>query len=114
MDKSKMIMKQNPLTGDWLCSIPNTDQAYYAHSKTNAKKFCATVNDNLDKGLVLVRDGHLVAKRYLVAVDPDGGWVIQPDVNYRTPNRIIYTCDSLAEAKDYLDWLIASPSASSL
>ena len=31
--KVRMIYEQNPLTGDWLCWIPSTAQAYYVPKK---------------------------------------------------------------------------------
>jgi len=111
MNKPKMTMKQNLITGEWLCRVEGVcDQVYYAHSRVNAVKFCATVNDELDRGLVLVRNGRLVAKRYLVTEDGDGGWTIAPDVRYRKKARIICVCQSLEEAKDYLRWLNTNPS----
>ena len=49
--KSKtMLYKQNPLTGDWLCYIPNTPQAYYYSSKKKAAMFCDKINAMFDSG----------------------------------------------------------------
>jgi len=45
-----MIFEQNPLTGNWLCHIPNTPQAYYCKTKRQAEKFCDNVNMGFKRG----------------------------------------------------------------
>jgi hypothetical protein len=48
--KEVMLHKENPLTGDWLCWIPDTTQAYYYPTKKKAKEFCDKVNNAFEKG----------------------------------------------------------------
>ena len=52
MENPKEIMrhKQNPLTNDWLCWIPNTSHAYYYSTEKGAKDFCNKVNNAFHKG----------------------------------------------------------------
>jgi len=48
--KEVMLHEKNPLTGDWLCWIPDTPQAYYYPTKKKAKEFCDKVNKAFDNG----------------------------------------------------------------
>lgn len=52
-----MVCKQNPLTGNWLCHIPNTSQAYYCERKTDATKFCTKVNIGFFRGEISLING---------------------------------------------------------
>jgi len=55
--KEIMLHQENPLSGDWLCWIPRTVQAYYYPTKRQAKKFCDNVNQAFERGeLKLVGD----------------------------------------------------------
>jgi hypothetical protein len=56
------IMKyaRNPLTGDYLCWIPNTDQAYYVVKKSGAKSFCNKINIAFKQGKLKIIDGKVV------------------------------------------------------
>jgi hypothetical protein len=59
--KEVMLHKENPLTGDWLCWIPNTPQAYYCSTKKKAKEFCDKVNKAFAAGeLKFDEDGRMV------------------------------------------------------
>ena len=60
------IMKheQNPLTGDWLCWIPKTSQAYYYTTKKSAEKFCNKVNTAFSKGELIIKDGTLTTRTH--------------------------------------------------
>ena len=55
-----MNYKQNPSTGDWLCWIPGTSQAYYVKSKKQAKKFCNNVNEAFQSGKLIIENGKVV------------------------------------------------------
>lgn len=58
--KEVMIMKQNPLTGDWLCYIPEVPmQAYYYGTKRSAQKFIGKVNEAFERGELEIVDGEL-------------------------------------------------------
>ena len=48
--KKVMLYKQNPLTGDWLCFIPETPQAYYCSTEKEAEKFCYKINQAFEAG----------------------------------------------------------------
>lgn len=50
----KMQMKQNPLTGDWLCWIEGTSHAYYCDSKAAARRVLAKVNADLKSGKLVL------------------------------------------------------------
>ena len=50
LQKEVMLHKKNPLSGDWLCWIPGTPQAYYCQTKKEAKEFCDNVNNAFKKG----------------------------------------------------------------
>lgn len=52
-----MQHKQNPLTGDWLCWIPETPQAYYYATKKSAERFCNKVNTAFSKGELIIKNG---------------------------------------------------------
>lgn len=59
--KEVMLYKKNPLSGDWLCWIPDTPQAYYYSTKKKAKEFCDKVNKAFDAGaLKFDEDGRVV------------------------------------------------------
>lgn len=61
--KTLMIYKQNPETNDWLCYIPETSQAYYVRTKSQAVKFCTQVNQGFELGLIYFNDrGNLCKK----------------------------------------------------
>lgn len=60
--KEVMLHKENPLTGDWLCWIPDTPQAYYYSSKKKAKEFCDKVNKAIDVGELKFDDNGLLVK----------------------------------------------------
>jgi len=61
MQKEVMLHEKNPLTGDWLCWIPDTPHAYYCSTKKNAKKFCDTINKSFEFGeLKFDEEGKLV------------------------------------------------------
>ena len=60
--KVRMIYEQNPLTGDWLCWIPSTAQAYYVPKKSKAIKFCNKVNEAFDKGELEINEDGKVEK----------------------------------------------------
>lgn len=60
-----MLMKQNPLTGEWLCWIPDTAQAYYCSTKGGAEKFCAQANADFASGKLSVVGGKLVVQEEL-------------------------------------------------
>lgn len=51
-----MLHKENPLTSNWLCWIPNTSQAYYCPKKKSAKEFCDKVNLAFEKGELFFDD----------------------------------------------------------
>ena len=53
-------MKQNPLTNDWLCWIPNTAQAYYYKNKRSAYKFVTKVNNAFEKGELKIKNGQVI------------------------------------------------------
>jgi hypothetical protein len=55
-----MLFKQNKLTGDWLCYIPGTSQAYYVPTKKHAAKFCANVNNAFNSGELKIIEGEVV------------------------------------------------------
>lgn len=56
-----MLYKENPITSDWLCWIPDTPQAYYCSTKKKAKEFCDKVNKAFDVGeLKFGEDGRIV------------------------------------------------------
>jgi hypothetical protein len=58
--KEVMIYKQNVLTGDWLCFIPETPHAYYYSTKQSAKEFCDKVNEAFEqKKLYFDEEGKL-------------------------------------------------------
>ena len=47
----KMIIKQNPLTGDYLCCIDTIGkQAYYVKGKKHAEKFVEKINNEIKSG----------------------------------------------------------------
>ena len=47
----KMIKKQNPLTGDWLCQIDSIPaQAYFISGEKRAQKFCDKINADIING----------------------------------------------------------------
>ena len=50
--KEVILYKQNPLTGDWLCWIPNNSYACYYPTKRMAKKFCDKFNKAFDIGKI--------------------------------------------------------------
>jgi hypothetical protein len=53
----QMTMKKNPLSGDWLCMIPEyPSQAYYYEDKRSARRFITAVNDALDSGELYTDD----------------------------------------------------------
>jgi len=54
-----MKFKQNPLTGDWLCYISGTSQAYYYSNKKDAKKFCDRVNKAYENGEWAIENGEI-------------------------------------------------------
>ena len=58
--KDVMICKENPLTGDWLCLIPGTTQAYYTSPEGVAKEFCKRVNVAFEKGELKLVDGEVI------------------------------------------------------
>ena len=59
--KEVMLYKENPLTGDWLCWIPNTQQAYCLKSKKGAEEFCNKVNKAFETGVLKFdEDGYVV------------------------------------------------------
>lgn len=55
----EQIMKyeQNPLNNNWLCWIPDTPQAYYCNTKTQAVKFCDNVNTAFKNGALKIING---------------------------------------------------------
>ena len=55
-----MQMKQNPLTGDWLCWIPETSQAYYYEGELSARKFVEKVNAAFVKGELKIVNGKVI------------------------------------------------------
>ena len=56
-----MLHKQNPLTNDWLCWIPDTPVGYYYSTKKKAKEFCVAVNKAFENGeLIIDENGRLV------------------------------------------------------
>lgn len=56
-----MIYKQNPLTNDWLCYIPDTPYAWYCPTLKSAKMFCEDVNAAFASGkLSFDDDGKLI------------------------------------------------------
>lgn len=58
--KEIMLHKKNPLTGDWLCWIPDTSHAYYYSTKRKAKEFCDKVNAGFEAGVITIDDeGHI-------------------------------------------------------
>jgi len=59
----KMEMKKNPLTGDWLCWIEGTSQAYYYKGKRSAEKFVRNVNKGIENGEILIDDKGNVTKK---------------------------------------------------
>lgn len=108
-----MTMRQNPLTGDWLCAIDGTNQCYACGTKRDAQKFCADVNADIDAGNILIVGGHLQFKRWLVVRDPKTDKAfITPDISKRKLGRIICTLQTQAEAEAYLRWL-ETPAADS-
>jgi len=62
--KEMMIYKQNPLTGDWLCYIPGTAQAYIYENKRGAKKFCSNVNHAFERGDLIIDEDGCVKRIY--------------------------------------------------
>jgi len=58
-----MIMEKNPLTGDWLCYIPDAgSQAYMVKGKREATSFVKKVNAAFEKGELEIVDGKLIKK----------------------------------------------------
>jgi hypothetical protein len=58
--KEIMLLEQNPLTGDWLCWIPDTAHAYYYSTEQSAKEFCDKVNRGFEAGIITIdNEGHL-------------------------------------------------------
>ena len=57
--KEIMLHEQNPLTGDWLCWIPDTAQAYYYSTKKTAKVFCDKINKAFEVGKLKIDNGVL-------------------------------------------------------
>jgi len=55
-----MKHKENPLTGDWLCWIPGTAQAYYYSTKRTAKRFCDKINNAFAIGQLEIIEGKLI------------------------------------------------------
>ena len=60
MAKEVMLHKQNPLTGDWLCYIPDTSQAYYCPTEKKAKDFCDKINKAFAKGELKIIEGRVI------------------------------------------------------
>lgn len=58
----KMQCKENPLTGDWLCWIPDTTQAYYCKTQSSAKTFCDKINKAFEKGELKIVNGKVIHK----------------------------------------------------
>jgi len=61
--KEVMLHKKNPLTGDWLCWIPSTPQAYYYSTKKKAKVFCDKVNKAFEDGELIFNTKGIIVKR---------------------------------------------------
>ena len=55
-----MLHEKNPLTGDWLCWIPDTAIAYYCRTKKQAGKFCDEVNKAFEVGKLKFKDGRII------------------------------------------------------
>ena len=53
-------MKQNTLTNEWLCWIPNTAQAYYYKNKKLAKRFVDNVNNAFKNGELKIKNGSVI------------------------------------------------------
>lgn len=58
--KMKMIIKKNPLSGDWLCWIPGTALGYYFATKKQAKMFRDKINSAFDDGKITLLDGRII------------------------------------------------------
>lgn len=56
---AKMTYKKNTLTGDYLCTIPGTSQAYAVVTEKHAKGFCEKINDMFEKGELIVENGEV-------------------------------------------------------
>jgi hypothetical protein len=56
------IMKydKNPLTGNWLCWIPDTGHAYYYSTEKQAITFCNNVNNAFKTGVLKFEGGKIV------------------------------------------------------
>lgn len=54
-----MKIEKSPITGDWLCWIPGTGQAYMEKKKKNAEKFAKKVNEALANGELVIINGHV-------------------------------------------------------
>jgi hypothetical protein len=56
-----MTMKQNPLTGDWMCSVEGVpSQTYFIPNKGAAKRFIAKVNKAFECGELQIINGRVV------------------------------------------------------
>lgn len=62
--KAIMLYNKNPFTGNWLCWIPDTTQAYYFSKGVNKKEveeFCDKVNNAFHNAeLKIDKDGKVV------------------------------------------------------
>lgn len=54
-----MKCEKNPLTGDWLCWIPNTPQAYYYSTEKQAMLFVIAVNRAFERGELIIKNGNV-------------------------------------------------------
>lgn len=45
--KHSAKIEKNPLSGEWLCWIPNTGWAWYLKTQKEAEKFCKEINEKM-------------------------------------------------------------------